>query len=148
MKLTRPQKRYAIAASVLLLLIITNPSISAFKAYRGSDSYRGLIREHNYFVCSVYQDSTYDNENDIQHKERYFGVIDNFWIINPDKPLAVNTDSVSGSYSRKLTISEFAAKIKKKYPAYDEVDDKVLVNKILTKYPVYKDNVDTSSISQ
>lgn len=38
--------------------------------------------------------------------------------------------------------TQFAQKIREKYPgAYDHVDDATLVNKIIEKYPVYKDKV-------
>jgi hypothetical protein len=39
------------------------------------------------------------------------------------------------------TRSEFAASIKAKYPAYKDVDDSTLVDKMLEKYPQYRDRV-------
>lgn len=42
----------------------------------------------------------------------------------------------------KLSVSEFAAKIKAKYPAYANLDDNELTQKMLAKYPQYKDQVD------
>lgn len=42
---------------------------------------------------------------------------------------------------KQLTVSEFSAKIKAKYPVYKEWDDLVLAKKIVEKYPEYKDNV-------
>ncbi len=68
MTLTTKQKRWAIATGVTLLLIITNPSISAFKAYIGSNTYRGLERPLNFFICSVYR----------YGGEKYLGVVGNF----------------------------------------------------------------------
>lgn len=42
-----------------------------------------------------------------------------------------------------MTPQEFAAKIRAKYPgSYDNIEDGVLVDKILAKYPQYKDQVD------
>ena len=41
----------------------------------------------------------------------------------------------------QLTVSEFSAKIKAKYPEYKEWDDLVLAKKIVEKHPEYKDNV-------
>jgi hypothetical protein len=41
-----------------------------------------------------------------------------------------------------LSITEFASKIKAKYPDYSDMDDTVLVNKIIDKYPEYKNTVD------
>jgi hypothetical protein len=40
-----------------------------------------------------------------------------------------------------MTSQEFAQKIKAKYPQYSGVDDAVLVDKIITKYPEYKTQV-------
>jgi hypothetical protein len=42
----------------------------------------------------------------------------------------------------KLSIKEFASKIKSQYPQYSDVDDFELVDKIITKYPTYRDKVD------
>jgi len=41
-----------------------------------------------------------------------------------------------------LSIPDFALKIKTKYPEYKDVDDTLLVNKIVEKYPEYKEQVD------
>ncbi len=42
----------------------------------------------------------------------------------------------------KLSVAEFSAKVKLKYPQYKDVDDSVLVSKMLDKYPVYSEQVD------
>ena len=42
----------------------------------------------------------------------------------------------------KLSIQDFAAKIKAQYPEYEAYDDTVLVDAMLQKYPVYKAQVD------
>lgn len=42
----------------------------------------------------------------------------------------------------KLPLGEFAAKIKAKYPQYQSVNDTVLVEKMLAKYPEYSEKVD------
>jgi len=44
--------------------------------------------------------------------------------------------------SDKLTASEFAARIKEKYPEYADIDDKELTQKVISKYPEYRDQVD------
>ena len=44
----------------------------------------------------------------------------------------------------KLSVTEFAASIKSKYPEYKDVDDSILVSKMIEKYPVYANQVDTS----
>lgn len=41
-----------------------------------------------------------------------------------------------------MTQEEFAKRIKEKYPAYKDIDDTVLVDKVLQKYPVYRDQVE------
>ena len=43
---------------------------------------------------------------------------------------------------KKLSVKDFATKIKQKYPDYKDIDDKVLTDKIIAKYPVYKDQVE------
>jgi len=47
-----------------------------------------------------------------------------------------------------LSVSDFAARIKEKYPVYADKDDSELVEKMLEKYPQYKDRVDRISRSQ
>lgn len=41
-----------------------------------------------------------------------------------------------------LSVTDFATKIKSKYPQYANVDDNTLTQKIVAKYPQYKDQVD------
>ncbi len=43
---------------------------------------------------------------------------------------------------KKLSVTDFAAKIKAKYPQYKNVDDTELTKKIIAKYPVYSTQVD------
>lgn len=45
----------------------------------------------------------------------------------------------------KIKPSEFAAKIKQKYPSYRSIDDSSLVAKIVEKYPYYKETIDFSA---
>lgn len=49
------KKTLIIIGAVLALFIITNPSITAFKAYLGYNTYEGLKRPVNLFICSVYK---------------------------------------------------------------------------------------------
>jgi len=42
----------------------------------------------------------------------------------------------------KLSIAQFAAEVKSKYPQYKDIDDSVLANKMIEKYPVYADKVE------
>lgn len=48
----------------------------------------------------------------------------------------------------KETIEQFAQRIKSKYPAYKDVPDTDLVNKIVDKHPEYRDRVDFGSSRQ
>jgi len=45
-----------------------------------------------------------------------------------------------------LTPQEFAAQVKAKYPQYKDVEDSVLVDKMITKYPQYKDKINFESV--
>lgn len=49
---------------------------------------------------------------------------------------------------KKLPISEFAAKLKVKYPQYRNLDDTDLVTRITERYPQYKNAVDLSGLSK
>lgn len=65
------RKRILIILGVIIgILVITNPSMKAFKDFKGSSSYEGLSRNLNFFLVSVYSD-----ENDV----KYFGVLGNFF---------------------------------------------------------------------
>jgi hypothetical protein len=44
----------------------------------------------------------------------------------------------------RLSPSDFAKNLKAKYPQYESIEDDILVEKMLVKYPVYKDKIDFS----
>ena len=44
--------------------------------------------------------------------------------------------------NEKLSVQDFAAKVKAKYPSYESYEDSVLVDAFLKKFPVYQDAVD------
>ncbi len=44
--------------------------------------------------------------------------------------------------SGKEPIPVFATRIKARYPQYKDIEDTLLVNKIIEKYPEYKEQVD------
>lgn len=44
---------------IVAIFIITNPSVSAFKTFRGKSSYDGLYRPINLFVFSIYKDRSH-----------------------------------------------------------------------------------------
>ena len=76
------KKIWYVVIGIIVILIITNPSVTAFKTYLGRDSYYGLKRPANLFICAFYKDHTKD----------YFGMIGNFWRLEPSK-----TDSYKSS---------------------------------------------------
>lgn len=43
--------------------------------------------------------------------------------------------------NKKYTVSEFASKIKAKYPQYADIEENELVSKIIDKYPEYKEQI-------
>ena len=65
------KKGYYWLLGVLLLLIITNPSVKAFKDYLGKTSYINMRKENNFFVGSLY---SYNGES-------YFAIAGNFFKI-------------------------------------------------------------------
>ena len=42
----------------------------------------------------------------------------------------------------KLTVDQFANIVKQKYPAYKDIDNALLVQKVTEKHPMYKDKID------
>ncbi|QEM03315.1 hypothetical protein DIU31_007180 [Mucilaginibacter rubeus] len=89
----KPYKPWLIALGVLLLLIITNPSISAFKAFRGRDSYSGLKRPLNLFVASVYK----------EHSKKFIGFFGNFIDIS-NNPEVLTTPVVADTIKHDSTV--------------------------------------------
>ena len=68
---------------VLLILIITNPSATAFKEYSGAPSERYFIKKYNFFVCSIYYDG-----------DTYLGVVGNFFKLNSDSPKQTSSNNI------------------------------------------------------
>ena len=42
----------------------------------------------------------------------------------------------------RLSVKDFAGRIKAKYPTYSEIEDRELVSKIIAKYPEYEESID------
>jgi len=63
-------------------------------------------------------------------------------ILNQDQEQAEQQAPQQEEPPKKLSVGEFAAKIKSKYPEYKDIDDSELTSKMLSKFPVYKDQVD------
>lgn len=54
----------------------------------------------------------------------------------------------SASEQWKLSVDEFAQKIKDKYPDYKDIDNQVLAEKMVTKYPDYINSIDWGTPTQ
>jgi len=144
MTLTLKQKYLTGTGILLLILIITNPSAQAFKEYIGSSTYEGLHKQTNLFVVSIYK----------ERGTEYIGVLGNFFKVEKElpkqhtyySPALPEVDSTRKDTTKqiigKLTITQFAIKIKNKYPEYRNIENRTLVEKILIKYPIYKETVD------
>jgi hypothetical protein len=84
-----PKKIWIALSLILLFFILTNPGISAFKAYKGSNTYYGLKRKFNFFICSVYQSGN----------KQYFAILGNFFELEQPKPnfSPIDKDRISDS---------------------------------------------------
>lgn len=68
-----PTKKIGIGILIFLgILILTNPSIKAFKEYLGYNENEGISRKYNFMVCSIYK---------IGYTE-YLGIGENFFKID------------------------------------------------------------------
>jgi len=66
--------------------------------------------------------------------------------INPINPISAKASAVNTGMTGeppKMTVDEFATKIKAKYPVYKDLDNKTLSEKVIKKYPVYANQVET-----
>jgi hypothetical protein len=84
---------------IVILLIITNPSPTAFKEYVGARSTAGLQRKYNFFVFSYYYDG-----------DTYFAIAGNFFLLK-------NTPSKSETASQDTTPQPLDVK-----PAVSNID--------------------------
>ncbi|MCO5936842.1 hypothetical protein NAF17_14965 [Mucilaginibacter sp. RB4R14] len=74
------KKVYYFLLGILLVLIVTNPSLKDFKENQGHETYEGLTRDTNFFVCSIYVSSGYNPEGTTYYG-KYFGILGNFFFI-------------------------------------------------------------------
>lgn len=151
MKLTKKNKTFIGIAALFLLLIITNPSVTAFKSYLGKNSYAGLMRKSNYFVYSTYVDNTYDDDRDIQHSDRYIGFVGNFFRRDQeDKQPTANIDSSAKADTVAITSLPYKDRVyialKENIKGFD-VPERTFYTKIkdrsydLKVYSALKDNL-------
>lgn len=75
---------------VLMVFIITNPSVKDFKDHLGKVSYKGLERDRNYFLYSTYIDKS--EGINVTSYNVYTALLGNFWISKQiDNPINVFT---------------------------------------------------------
>ena len=72
-----------------MLLIISNPNLTAFKEYLRHSGYGGIKRERNFFVCSVYSFNGYFNNGN----GKYLAIIGNFFLLEKLQPLKMKVKS-------------------------------------------------------
>lgn len=72
------KRKYYIIGSIVLFLIITNPSRSAFGSYIHQSGYEGIGRDFNGIIFSVYSDEYYDIKSGKYLKRVYLGALGNF----------------------------------------------------------------------
>ena len=70
--------------------------------------------------------------------------------VNPINPISAKASAINTGMTGtppieqpKMTVDEFATKIKTKYPAYKDLDNRTLTQKVIGKYPVYANQVET-----
>lgn len=68
-----------------------------------------------------------------------------------NKLIAVKNDPFKEFGGREITpakrfsVDQFAQMIKTKYPEYKKIDNRILVEKVIAKYPIYQESVDLTS---
>lgn len=85
---------------IIILLVLTNPSLNEFKEHIGYSSrlivndnvaikYSSINKVNNYLICSLYSCEgvkclgyNYESQNTISFNEKYFGILGNFFKIN------------------------------------------------------------------
>lgn len=88
-----------IIITVSAILIITNPSRSSFMDYVGESSYKGLKRESNFFLFSIYKQTDYTEGYSRYTRSHYYvdgdeseylGIAGNFFHILPHKEAVIS----------------------------------------------------------
>ncbi|RKR83103.1 hypothetical protein BDD43_3304 [Mucilaginibacter gracilis] len=87
MTLTIKRKGLIGLACIILLFIITNPTIKDFKEHLGVSKYEGLYRNHNFFIFSIYGE--YDTS------EYWIAIAGNFFGVEENKSQANNESSIN-----------------------------------------------------
>jgi len=144
------KKKYVyVIGAIILVLVITNPSYSSFKAYLGDEEARtsDTRRTTNLFICSKY------SAND----RNFFAIAGNFIELERTKlhitelredimrqlaDSALYWSDTSDSNHNKISASEFAQRIKAKYPVYENIPNDSLIRAVIKKYPIYTGKVD------
>jgi hypothetical protein len=74
----RKMKFKIVIASILIFLIITNPSLKTFKDYVNTDA----RRNYNFILFSIYQHIEYDRSGYGSYTYYYLGIAENFFNLN------------------------------------------------------------------
>lgn len=77
-----PTKLSKIAAAVLLVLLLTNPSKSDFKSFLHTDNDDSTGRKVNLFILSIYSYRYHGYSTNLEN--HYLGVLGNFVQLNDD----------------------------------------------------------------
>jgi hypothetical protein len=107
----------------ILFLVITNPSIKDFKDYIGVNTYDGLHKNANFFVCSTFK---YDN-----NERDYLGIAGNVFILPKRKIETLRGDSTVSTDSAKMDSSSIlpeksVPKQTSGYPITDSIMKEIL----------------------
>ena len=78
MNLLKYRKRI-VWAVIVILLIFTNPSRSAFGSYLHYTEYDGIGRDFNGLIFSVYSDKDYNFRSKETTRTYYIGILGNFF---------------------------------------------------------------------
>jgi hypothetical protein len=124
------RKILMVAAAVLVVTVLSNPSIQSFKEYIGNKRDVTLSRPSNYFIFSIYQ----------CNGSRYIGAFGNFFYIKKEQPRHIN-QSTNTEVHVDDELSPFGNPpwdtIKKKKFKYDDkksvdenLNDFIKINKI------------------
>ena len=79
MKVNNISLKQKIAVGMFLILLITNPNRSSFGSYLHQSGYKGIGRDFNGLIFSVYSDKNYNHRSDETVKTYYIGILGNFF---------------------------------------------------------------------
>jgi hypothetical protein len=95
---------------IVFILLLTNPSLQAFKEHIGNYKNGVVSRESNFFVCGIFKFNS----------RRYIGVAENFFIIKPKqyntrKKFTRNDSNIADNTSNGVNLFDTSKKVKIKH---------------------------------